>query len=181
VETEPIAQAPQDNDLTPATPMRMRIAEVLVALGVVVLGVVILVESRDIRIPRALTVVGPRNIPIVIGCGLILVGIWYAIDVWFGKAALPSGDSEDADPTLPADWSVLAKLAVTLAVYAMLMVPAGFILASAALFTGTAYAMGSRVPVRDVAIGLVLASLTWLVFDPWLGIRLPAGLLGFLE
>lgn len=181
METEPIQVSPQpDHDGASATSLQLRLAEALVALGVIVLGVVVLVESQDIRIPRALTVVGPRNIPIVIGCGLILVGIWYAIDVLVGRSATPTADSEDADPSLPADWGVLGKLAVTLAAYALAMEPAGFILASALLFTGTAFSMGSRSPLRDVALGLVLATVTWLVFDAWLGIRLPVGPFEFL-
>ncbi|HYI25304.1 MAG TPA: tripartite tricarboxylate transporter TctB family protein [Thermomicrobiales bacterium] len=177
--TEPIhnlAPAPGEQP-SPGVPLRLRLAETLVAVGVVVLGLVILVETQDIRVPRALTVVGPRNVPVIVGVSLVLIGIWYAVDVLMGQTAIPSGDSEDADPTLPADWGVLAQLAVVMALYAILMEPAGFVLASAMLFVGTAFAMGSRHIPRDVIIGLVLAVATWLVFDRWLGIRLPPGVL----
>jgi putative tricarboxylic transport membrane protein len=154
-----------------------RLAETGVALLVLILGIIVLLESRDIRVPRALTVVGPRNIPIIVGVGLIIVGIWYALDVLMGDVAAPSGDSEDADPTLPADWGVLAQLAVVLIVYAALMEPAGFILASAWLFLGTAFAMGSRRYAGDACLGLALGIASYLVFSEWLGIRLPGGFL----
>jgi putative tricarboxylic transport membrane protein len=107
----------------------------------------------------------------------VLVGIWYAVDVLRGDVAEPAADSEDADPTLPADWGVLARLAAVLVVYAFIMKPAGFIIASAVLFSGTAYALGSRHFVRDVPIGVALAIAAWFLFSEWLGIRLPAGLL----
>ena len=170
---------PGHNRDEPASPRRSwtRLAETGVALLVVVLGIIVLFESRDIRVPRALTVVGPRNIPIIVGVGLIIVGIWYAVDVLMGDVAVPSGDSEDADPTLPADWRVLAQLAVVLVIYAVLIVPAGFIVASTWLFLGTAFALGSRRYPRDAALGLALAVAAYLVFSEWLGIRLPDGVL----
>lgn len=154
-----------------------RYAEVLVAVGVVAMGIVILLETRDIRVPQAFSSVGPRVVPTVIGWGLVVIGAWYAIDVVRGHTAAPSEDSEDADPTLPADWKVLGGLAIALASYAVLMDPAGFVIASAVLFVMAAFSMGSRQIVRDIAIGLAVSLATFLVFSEWLGIRLPLGLL----
>ncbi len=154
-----------------------RYAETLVAVGVEAMGIVILLETRDIRVPRAFSSVGPRVVPYIIGWGLVIIGAWYAIDVVRGRPAAPSADSEDADPTLPADWAVLGGLALALAVYAVLMEPAGFVLASALLFTMATFAMGSRLIVRDAGIGLAVSVITFLVFSEWLGIRLPPGLL----
>jgi putative tricarboxylic transport membrane protein len=113
----------------------------------------------------------------VIGWGLVVIGVWYAIDVLRGDTGAPSADSEDADPSLPADWKVLGGLAAALAVYAVLMDTAGFMIASAVLFWGAAFAMGSRSFVRDAAIGLLVSLVTFLVFSEWLGIRLPVGVL----
>lgn len=162
---------------TMPSPGWRRYAEVLVALGVIIMGVVILIETRDIQVPRAFASVGPRVFPNIVGWGLVVVGAWYAIEVVRGDTAAPSADSEDVDPALPADWRVLASLALSLAVYAALMEWAGFVIASAVLFTMAAYAMGSRHGARDAAIGIILAAVTYLVFKEWLEIRLPAGLL----
>lgn len=173
--TEPISNP------DPATPnptsVWVRYVELLVAAAVLVLGIVILVETRDIRIPRAFTVVGPRDFPRVIGGVLVLLGIWYAIDVIRNDPTAPSADSEDADASLPADWGVLGKLAIVLALYALLMKPAGFVVASSVLFLGTAIALGSRQFLRDAAFGVILSFLTYLLFSEYLGIRLPAGVL----
>ena len=89
----------------------------------------------------------------------------------------PSADSEDADAEAATDWRVLGQLTVVLSLYGGLMESAGFILASTLLFAGTAFAFGSRQFLRDAAIGVVLSSLSYLLFSEWLGIRLPAGIL----
>jgi putative tricarboxylic transport membrane protein len=154
-----------------------RYAELAVTLAVIALGIVILIDTRDIRVPKAFSSVGPRVVPTIVGWGLVIVGIWYAIDVILGHTAAPSGDSEDADPTLPADWGVLGGLAITLIAYAALIRPVGFVLASTVLFAGAAVAMGSRQVLRDLAIGLVLSAVTYYAFTEWLGIRLPEGIL----
>ncbi len=152
-------------------------AEALVALGVSAMGIVILVNTQEIAIPKAYSVVGPRAVPSVVGWALVVLGVWYLIDVLRGNVAAPSGDSEDADPTLPADWGVLIGLAITLGVYAVIMKPGGFIIASAFLFFSSATVMGSRKFLRDALIGIVMATVVFLVFREWLGIRLPYGIL----
>lgn len=164
----------------PAAAPWARYAEIAVALAVVAMGIVILVETQDIRIPRALTVVGPRDFPRIVGAGLVILGIWYVIDVVRGDQAAPSADSEDADPTLPADWAVLGQLAIVLIAYAVLMRPAGFIIASVVLFFGASFALGSRHFLRDAIAGILISTVTFLVFSEWLGIRLPDGILGGL-
>jgi putative tricarboxylic transport membrane protein len=178
LETAPIPQA--DDGPEPERPVPSdwaRYAELAVAAAVVLLGIVILIDTRDIRVPKAFSSVGPRVVPIIVGWGLVIVGAWYAIDILRGDTAAPSGDSEDADPTLPADWGVLGGLAIALGAYALLIERAGYVLASAALFTLAATAMGSRQYLRDLAIGLILGASTYYAFTEWLGIRLPQGLL----
>jgi putative tricarboxylic transport membrane protein len=176
VSSDPIESSVQFEPTTaPDEPWWIRYAELLAALAVVSMGIVILLETRDIRVPRAFTVVGPRDFPQAIGVGFILIGIWYAIDVVRNPPVAPSADSEDADAEAPTDWRVLGQLAVVLALYAGLMESAGFILASAVLFLGTAFTLGSRHFLRDAALGIILSTLSYLLFSEWLGIRLPAG------
>jgi len=166
-------QSPEPEELSPWD----RYGEALIALGLIVMGAIVLLEVREIRVPRTLTQVGPRVFPSIVGWGLIVVGLWYAIDVLRGRRAAPSDDSEDADRSLPADWSTLIGIGIALAAYAALMEPAGFIIASAAMFLIAALSMGSRQYVRDVAISVILSVLVYFVFMEWLGIRLPEGLL----
>lgn len=152
-----------------------RWGEMIFAAGVVVLGIVVLVEAQDIQM-RAGVAVSPRVVPNIVGVGLILVGLWYAVDIirtphrWAGGE-----DSEDVDPEAETDWSVIFIIAIALTLYALLINPAGFIVASAVLFFVSAYAMGSRHYLRDAIIGLIVAVAIFVVFDGWLGVRLPDG------
>lgn len=152
-----------------------RWGELAVAAGVLALGIIVLVETQDIRIRQGV-VVSPRIFPSIVGGGLVAVAIWYAFDIIRGPH-LPAGgeDAEDVDPEAETDWLVLGIIAAALVVYAALMEYAGFILASAALFVISAFAMGNLRIARNVAIGLVLGTAIFLLFDGWLGVRLPTG------
>ena len=58
-----------------------RIAELALAAGVIILGAIVLWQTRHIRITPINSRIGPRVIPYVVGSGLVVVGIWLAIEV----------------------------------------------------------------------------------------------------
>lgn len=154
-----------------------RIAEIMVALGVIALGIIVLIETRDIRVSRAMARVGPRVIPTIVGGGLILIGIWYAIEVLLHPGTAISTESEDVDPTLPPDWGTIAGVGAGLVVYMLTIERLGFIIASALLFIITAFSMGSRSWLRDGAFAILLATGVYVAFSTGLGVRLPEGVL----
>jgi putative tricarboxylic transport membrane protein len=116
-------------------------------------------------------------IPYIVGAGLIVIGLWLAAEAIMGRSGGVSTESEDADPTLPTDWRAVGLLMLALVAYLLLIERAGFVIASAVLFVGATFAMGSRRLVRDAAIGLVMAAVLYVGFTRGLGLRLPAGLL----
>src|SRR3546814_19073658 len=62
------------------------------------------------------------------------------------------------------------------------MTGAGFVVASTVLFVAVARAFGSRRPLLDTVIGLVLCAVPQIGFTWGLGLRLPAGIFaGFLK
>ena len=162
---------------TESRPRLAGLTELLVAAAVVVLGIIVLVQTQDIRVTPAYAKVGPRVIPTIVGAGLIVLGIWYAVDILRRGGAAPSSESEDVDPSLPTDWAALGLLAVALVAYLLLIRPGGFIIASAVMFVIAAFAMGSRRYVRDIVIGILLAVAVYLVFTRGLEVRLPDGVL----
>ena len=165
--------APEAQELT----FWQRWGEMAVALGVLLLGIVVLVETQDIRVRQGV-VVSPRIIPNLVGGGLVVIAIWYAIEVVRAPHFASGGeDAEDVDPEASTDWRVLGIIAAALIAYAALLEYAGFIVASAILFLISAFAMGSRNILRDIVIGLLLGTAIFLLFDGWLGVRLPVGLL----
>ena len=161
----------------PPTKRQADIGEMLLALGAIVFGILIIWQTTLIRLTPAYSKVGPRIIPYIVGAGLVIVGAWLAYEALTGRAATGSAESEDADPTLPTDWRCIGLLALALLAYLLLIERAGFIIASATLFVTAAFAMGSRRLVRDIAIGIVMATVLYLVFSRGLGLSLPTGIL----
>jgi putative tricarboxylic transport membrane protein len=158
---------------------RERVPELLLALGVVVLGAVVVWQTTDIRLTPINSRVGPRVIPYIVGSGLVFTGVWLMIDVLRGHLVVPEAgeDAEDVDPTLPTDWVTVGILAASLVVFLLLIERAGFVIASTVLFFGAAFGMGSRHVVRDIAIGFMLGVVTFVVFNEGLSLRLPEGVL----
>jgi hypothetical protein len=66
---------------------------------------------------------------------------------------------------------------LAMVVYAFVLPHAGYILATAFFFPGIGRLLGSRQPARDVAIGISMSVVIYLVFTRWLEVRLPGGLL----
>lgn len=152
-----------------------RWSELLVAAGLILLGVIILVYTQDIRVIPSATV-SPRLVPQIVGVGTLLVGAWYVIDIIVKPHAITGGeDSEDVNIDAPTDWRALIIIGIGLTVFAFIVQPAGFALAAAAMFSITSFAMGSHKYIMNAVIGLVLGVAVFLIFDTWLGVRLPAG------
>lgn len=157
-----------------------RLGELALAAGVVVLGILVIWQTGEIRLTPVNSRVGPRVIPYIVGAGLVITGIWLAIDVLRGQLADPEAggeDSEDVDPTLPTDWVTVGIVVASLLAYLFLMERAGFVIASTALFVGAAFGMGSRRIVRDLLIGFAVSTVAFIVFTEGLSLRLPAGIL----
>ena len=158
-----------------------RFVDLLIAGLVAALGVYVVWEARGIRVLPVHSRVGPRVIPYLVGAGLIVLGIWLAIEILTGRDARPTDDAEDVDLTLPTDWRCMAILAASLLVYLYLIERAGFVIASVLLFVGAAFGMGSRKIVRDVAIAVIMSVAIYWIFTEGLSLRLPAGWLEGLE
>lgn len=76
-----------------------------------------------------------------------------------------------------SDWRALGIVIGSMVACIVLLVPAGWIIAAAILFWGVSYALGSRRPVFDLSVALVMSSLIQLIFGAALGLNLPAGFL----
>ncbi|HEV2603630.1 MAG TPA: tripartite tricarboxylate transporter TctB family protein [Microvirga sp.] len=110
--------------------------------------------------------VGPKAMPIVVATGLFLLGIGNGVLAFRG--GLPERESID----FGAIALILGGLAALIALIAF---GGGFILATALLFAMVARAFGRRAFLMDLAIGLVLGLLTYLLFARVLALTLPVG------
>lgn len=154
-----------------------RFANLALAVGVILLGALVLWKTTEIRLTPVNSRVGPRVIPYIVGAGLAVTGLWLAIDALSGRIAQPSGgeDTEDADVSLSTDWLTVGIVAGALVVYLLLIERAGFIIASALLFFGASFGMGSRRVVRDLVVAAALSIGAYLLFTKGLSLRLPKG------
>jgi putative tricarboxylic transport membrane protein len=151
--------------------------ELLLSAAVVVFGAVVIWQTFQIRITPAYSMVGPTAVPLIVGAGLVLVGLWLGVEALTGRTTPPAADAEDVDLSLPTDWRAVGQLALALILYLFLLEPAGLIIASTVLFSGATFAMGSKRPIRDICLGLVFAAALYVIFTAGLGLRLPEGVL----
>jgi putative tricarboxylic transport membrane protein len=56
----------------------------------------------------------------------------------------------------------------------------GYVVATALFLPVTAWILGSRSPIRDLVVGVGLAVAVYIGFTEFLGVRLPAGILGLV-
>lgn len=120
--------------------------------------------------------VGPRLFPYVIGTVLVVLSVLLTVATFRGSR--PEADEgEDVDLTQRADWPTVAKLIGVLAFTIATVDLLGWAISGAVLFTGAAWALGSRTLVRDVLVGIVLSVGSWYGFYVGLGIPLTPGVL----
>ncbi|WP_330476056.1 tripartite tricarboxylate transporter TctB family protein [Terrabacter sp. C0L_2] len=141
------------------------------------LGIVLLVNSAQLA-PVASTndSLGPKVIPTVLGILLLIVSVFYAVDIHRGGVGA-ADEGEDVDLDAKADWKTVGLLVVIFAASAALMEPLGWVIAGTLLFSGSAYALGNRHVIRGLLVGLAISLATFYAFAIGLGVNLPAGIL----
>lgn len=151
------------------------VGELLLALGLAVVGAFILFETHTIPESTSYSGVGPRLFPYLIGFGLAVCGVVLAAQALTGGWRNLPIDDNHAMP----DWVAFAIISAGIVLQMAIIGVAGFIIASVILFVLTARGYGSRRLLRDTLIAFVLATAVYLLFTKALGLNLPAGLLVF--
>ena len=101
-------------------------------------------------------------------------------DVEHGTLAEAPAQSPVAENRTHTDWRTVGMVLASLAVFAVLLIPVGWLLSAALLFWGICCALGSKRPLFDAGVALLFSGLTQIVFSALLGLALPPGLLGGL-
>jgi putative tricarboxylic transport membrane protein len=138
---------------------------VAIAVGVLALAAIILWDQAGLQLTSVYGV-GPKAMPIVVAGGLAVLGIANLITAMRGQ--LPARESVDGKAIL----FILGGLA---ALIALIGLGGGFIVATAVLFAATSAAFGRRAVFTDLAIGIVIGAVVYLMFDKVLTLSLPAG------
>ena len=148
----------------------------VVAGVLVALGVLIFYETLQVRSPQGFSPVGPRFVPLVVSVGLVALGLALLVRTTLRHdraLALRAGEQEAA-----AHWPTCGLIGAVLIVYAVALAPLGYPVATALFVPLAARVLGSTHPVRDIVTGTALALVIYFGFTEFLGVRLPAGILG---
>lgn len=138
-----------------------------VGLGVVALAAVVAWQTTLIPENAIYAKVGPKVFPWISAALLLVMGLLLTL------TGLRGGwEHEEAGET---DWPSLLWLLGGLLLNVVLISHAGFIIAGTLLFICTARAFGSTAPLRDGAIGFLLAVVTYTGFDRILGYKIGSG------
>ncbi|MEU0521329.1 tripartite tricarboxylate transporter TctB family protein [Streptosporangium sp. NPDC006007] len=141
------------------------------------LGVLVILDAGQIaHLVGGNDPIGPRPVPMILGVLLLVVAPVYAVDVARGGRGEPEA-GEDIDLSTRIDWRTVLLLIGVFAVNAVLIERLGWVISGALLFWGSAFALGSRHYVRDLAIAVTLSLATFYGFAVGLGVNLPAGVL----
>lgn len=160
-----------------------------IVAGLLVVGAVFLIyHALQIGRVAGYTVVGPSTFPLVVSIGLLILGALLAL-----RTTLRPDDDlgrQVADEERATHWPSVGLLVGVLVAYALALngfrlgpldVPGlGYIVATSLFLPIAARVLGSVHLVRDIVVGTGLAIVVYVGFTQFLGVRLPAGLLGLL-
>jgi putative tricarboxylic transport membrane protein len=117
---------------------------------------------------------GPRLVPLVVACGLLVLAALLVLRTWWRPDAELAERSAEEDAA--THWATPGLIMAALLAHALLLDPVGYPLATAAVFVAVARVLGSHALVRDVLAGLVLGFGLFTAFTQYLGVSLPAGI-----
>ena len=117
---------------------------------------------------------GPRFVPLIVAVGLVVLSALFLLRTfWRPDVELAQRSAEEDEAT---HWATPGLVLLALLVYAFVLEPVGYPLATALVFVALARVLGSQALVRDVLAGLVLGFGLFTAFTQYLGVSLPAGL-----
>ena len=162
---------------TTTSPQRRKdTAQYGLAVLLALIGGYVLYDGSTLEPAFADQPVQPDAFPYVIGAALLVLAALLAVATARGDVP-EAEEGEDVDLTTSSDWPTVAKLVGVFALNIVLIDLLGWAITGAFLFAGTAWVLGSRRHLFDLAIGAVLSVGTWYGFYVGLGVPIPAGIL----
>jgi putative tricarboxylic transport membrane protein len=143
--------------------------EVASAGALIVLALLSLWQTSVIPVSPIYARVGPTLFPWIASSGLLVIAVLLLIQALRGGFGV--------EENLETDWRAIGWVAAGLAANAVLIGTAGFVFAATALFACVARGFGSTRPLRDLAVGIVIAFGSYIGFEKLLGVNIGAGIL----
>lgn len=155
---------------------RRRWPELLLALGVVAIGVVTILDGVSQPASTSASGLGAGQFPIVVGTLTVVLGVLLVVQILRGRLGHPDAAEGDVDTTR-LRWRQLALAAAALVLFALTVDVLGYPIAAALAFIGVAVATGAKRWLLTIAIAVVLSLGVFYLFTLLLRIPLPAGIL----
>jgi putative tricarboxylic transport membrane protein len=150
---------------------RLAPAEALIGLGLLLFSGLTLWQTLSIPVSPMYAQVGPRVFPYITSAGLAAFAVLLLVQAARGGWQ-PANEKE-----VELDWKAVAFVTAGLVANVALIGSLGFSAASTVMFVLVAHGFGSRRPLRDAAIALVLALAAYFGFAKALGVNIGAGLI----
>lgn len=149
--------------------------ELGLAAVVLGLGVFVVIGTFDVSAAASQLGVGPRFFPMLVGGAMVVIGLFYVIDVLRGERGDPE-ESEDVDVEAPTDWRSVGLVSGIFLAFAVLLNVLGWIIGASLLFFGLSVALGgAEHKLRAAGVAVVVGVATYLLFVKGLGVSLPNG------
>lgn len=156
------------------------------AVALLALGALLIISALGIARGGGYQLVGPATVPLVVAVGLFVLAALFVLrtTVWTDiDLAARAAHEERA-----CHWGTVGLGGIALVAYALALdgftlgpvdVPGlGYVVATGLFLPLTARILGSRSPIRDLLAGFGIGIVVYVGFTQFLGVRLPAGILG---
>jgi putative tricarboxylic transport membrane protein len=168
--------APEPSSAAPPDRRGPALGEWAVTAGLLVIGVVTLLDGIGQAAPTSASGVGAGFMPTVVGVLLIALSLALGAQVVRGRR----GEAETAEGDVDVRstrWVPLAVCTAAALIFIAGVDTLGYVIVSAVAFWLTAWAFGARKHLVSAVIAIVLSLLVYLVFTRALGITLAPGVL----
>ncbi|MFA5709463.1 tripartite tricarboxylate transporter TctB family protein [Mycolicibacterium sp.] len=146
----------------------------------VALGLFLIYGISSMEVADDSEIFGPKAFPAITAgfCFLIAALLTWVI-LRNPEVAEPIRDEDGKIVArLTSNWRSTGLTIGSFVVFAVLLIPAGWIIAGAIVFWGVTVGLGSTQYVKNLLIGLAASSIMQLIFSGLLGLNLPPGVMG---
>lgn len=151
--------------------------ELAFAGSLLILGVVVLFDTKNMLVPPGSGTIGPQIFPYLVSGLVILVAIGIFISIFRGNLGQPEG-TEFGDTIDKTDYKSFLIVAGSMATYPLLIERAGFVVASSVAFFGVSFAFGAKNPIKNLLVSLIFSLIVYFSFTRGLNVSLPSGIMG---
>jgi putative tricarboxylic transport membrane protein len=170
-DTPPDGRTEMSTGDSQAARSRLALPEFLIGIGLLACAGGVLWQTLAIPVSPMYSKVGPTVFPYMTMAGLAVLAVFLLVAAWRG------GWQPDDEKDTPADWKAMAFVVAGLLANVALIQPLGFTFASVVMFVLVTFGFGSRNPLRDGLLGLILALAAYFGFARALGVNIGAGVI----